>query len=38
MTGTNIKQVTFYVNGKKYKTLTKPNSGRNYQIRFRPRA
>jgi uncharacterized repeat protein (TIGR01451 family) len=33
--GSNIKQVTFYVNGKKAKTLTKPNSGTTgYQIRY----
>jgi uncharacterized repeat protein (TIGR01451 family) len=35
VTGSNIKQVTFYVNGKKVRTLTKPNSGRNYQLRYR---
>ena len=35
VTGSNIKQVTFYVNGKKVKTLTKPNSGKNYQLRYR---
>ncbi len=34
VTGTNIKQVTFYVNGRKVKTLTKANSGKNFQVRF----
>ena len=32
VTGNAIKQVTFYVNGKKVKTLTKANSGKNFQV------
>ncbi len=34
VTGNAIKQVTFYVNGKKVKTLTKANSGKNFQVLF----
>jgi uncharacterized repeat protein (TIGR01451 family) len=33
--GSSIKQVTFYVNGRKVRTLTKPNVGRTYQLRYR---
>jgi hypothetical protein len=33
VTGSSIKRVTFYRNGKKVQTLTKPNAGRNYQYR-----
>jgi len=35
ITGTNIKQVTFYVNGKLFKRLTRANSGKNYKMQLK---
>ena len=37
ITGSRISRVTFTVNGRKVKTLTKPNSGRRYLLRYRTR-
>lgn len=34
--GTQVKQVTFKVDGKTYKVLTKPNSGSNFVVRIDP--
>ena len=34
VTGSQIRRVTFQVNGRKVKTLTKPNVGRRYQLRY----
>ncbi len=33
--GNQIRRVTFYVNGKKVKTLTKKNAGSTYRLRYR---
>lgn len=33
--GSQIRRVTFYVNGKKVKTLTKKNAGSTYRLRYR---
>lgn len=38
VTGSKIKKVTYTVNGKKVKTLTKPNAGSKYQLRYRTRS
>ncbi len=38
VSGSQISKVTFYVNGKKAKTLTKPNSGNRYTLRYRTRS
>ena len=35
VTGKQIRRVTYYVNGKKVKTLTKPNAGTAYELRYR---
>ncbi len=38
VTGSNIKQVTFYVNGKLFKRLTKANSGKNYKMKLKAKS
>ncbi|MEI2702806.1 MAG: hypothetical protein V9E83_10445 [Baekduia sp.] len=38
VSGSNIAKVVFYVNGKKTKTLTKPNSGKNYRLKLRAKS
>lgn len=38
VSGSPISRVTFYVNGKLAKRLTKPNSGRNYLLRYRTKS
>jgi hypothetical protein len=38
VTGQQIRRVTFYLDGKKIKSLTKPNIGRLYRIAVRPKA
>ncbi len=38
VSGSKIAKVTFKVNGKKVKTLTKPNVGRKYQLRVRTKS
>jgi hypothetical protein len=35
VSGRQIRRVTFTVNGKKAKTLTKPNAGSNYRLTYR---
>src|SRR3954447_13445748 len=34
--GTNVSKVVFVLDGKKIKTLVKPNSGKNFQVRVNP--
>ena len=34
--GRNIRRVTFYLDGKKLRSLTKPNAGTRYRIAVRP--
>jgi hypothetical protein len=36
VTGQNVAKVVFILDGKKIKTLTKPNSGARYQVRVNP--
>jgi hypothetical protein len=36
VTGQNVAKVVFTLDGKKIKTLTKPNSGARYQVRVNP--
>jgi hypothetical protein len=36
VSGTNVLKVVFTLDGKKIKTLLKPNSGKNFQIRVNP--
>ncbi len=35
VSGSKIRRVTFYVNGRKVKTLARPNAGKLYQLRYR---
>jgi hypothetical protein len=36
VTGKRIRRVTFFLNGKRIKTLTKPNAGAAYSLPVRP--
>jgi hypothetical protein len=36
VTGKQIRQVVFFLNGKRIKTLTKPNAGRAFSLPVRP--
>lgn len=38
VTGSNIRSVTFYLNGKKVKTLTKRNAGTAFKVKFRTKS
>ena len=35
ITGTQVKRVTFYVNGRKTSSLTRANAGKSYRLRYR---
>lgn len=37
VSGRNIRRVTYYVNGRKHRRLTRPNSGSRYVVRWRMR-
>jgi len=38
VSGKNIRSVTFYLNGKKVKTLTKRNAGKTFKVKFRTKS
>jgi hypothetical protein len=35
ISGSQVRRVTFYVNGRKVSSLTKPNAGKAYRLRYR---